>query len=437
MKYYSFEYISAKYSQISGNENEVKKIRDKFVTILELVGIDKSLFKTKSKTKAIGEDGNEKILKSGSYIFPESCCEFAVRLLEKYTTSDFKRLREANYDKAGLSEKQFLVDWLTFMLKELGVPDEEVNIQRRKMDQRLQYRLELYLERIGGLVSAVDKFFSRIKISSNYEDVIMLANYMAYRLSNTADTVREIWSCYQDIRSEEICNLAVLKAPSVDLELEHKRYVLECELNKNEEYQHIWKSIFELISEEGYVKDKTSRFNRLRQQLNIISTEEQQRLFGESLPEVDLVFDSPVKHPLVILREAVEYNESYRQDIIKKKEEEAAKSEEDRQTETELKKKMLEKAKELSEKYGHSYPPPREVSIEQRVFIEGKNIGIDLEGSLLLSCCNQYRIYFERGAKGRTILACPQCHRYVVVDYSKKTSELLDTIKYSKYLNDT
>ena len=32
------------------------------------------------------------------------------------------------------------------------------------------------------------------------------------------------------------------------------------------------------------------------------------------------------------------------------------------------------KPKELSEKYGHSYPPPREVSIEQRVFIEGKNI---------------------------------------------------------------
>lgn len=436
MKYYSFEYISANYSSISGNVNDVKKNREKYVTILDLVGIDKALLQTKSKTTAIDEHGKEITLKSGSYIFPESCCEFAVGLLEKYTTSDFRLLRKADYDKAALSEKQLLVDWFTFMLKELGVPNEEVNMQRRQMDRRLQYGLELYLERISGLVSAVEKFFSRIKISSSYEDVIMLANYMAYRLSNTADTVREIWACYQDIRSEENSNIALLKAASVDLELEHKRYVLECELNKNEEYQHLWKSIFDLISEDGYVKDKTSRFNRLKSQLNCISTEEQKRLFGEVLPEVDLVFDSALKHPLVVLREAVEYYEDYRQGIIKQKEAEAAKTEEERQRETELKKMMYEKAMELSAKNSYSYPPPPEITTEQRVFIEGKNIGIDLEGSLLLSCCNQYRLYFERGSKGRTILSCPQCHRYVVVDYTKKTSESLDTIKYSKFIND-
>ncbi len=188
--------------------------------------------------------------------------------------------------------------------------------------------------------------------------------------------------------------------------------------------------------QDGYVKDKTSRFNRLKSQLNCISTEEQKRLFGEVLPEVDLVFDSALKHPLVVLREAVEYYEDYRQGIIKQKEAEAAKTEEERQRETELKKMMYEKAMELSAKNSYSYPPPPEITTEQRVFIEGKNIGIDLEGSLLLSCCNQYRLYFERGSKGRTILSCPQCHRYVVVDYTKKTSESLDTIKYSKFIND-
>ena len=264
----------------------------------------------------------------------------------------------------------------------------------------------------------------------------MLAHYISFCLSETACKFQGVWSDYEAIRINEITDISFDESSSVDLELEGKKYQLACALERNDLYNQTWRSLCKLQAEDGFIKDKKARFNKLQKKIQKIREEEQIHLFGAILPDTDSSFDTPLKHPLVLLREAVE---KYESDFIKranKEEADAAKTDEERKIEEERKKVICKKMQELIEKQLQKYPAPCKKESEDSVLIEGKNIGIDLEEPLVLCCCKRYKHYFEKGASGRAILTCPKCNTEVVVDYKKKKSELLDVIKHSRYMHE-
>lgn len=439
MEYYSFEYICKEYidNEKKVKVNDVDKFREKYVEILELMDIDKPLLQNSHKITAIGKNGDKISLKTGSYIFPESCIEFGVALLEKYTSRDFKLLRKANFKQADLSEKQFLIKGFECMMRGLGKSDYDIYYQKRKMDRRLKYSLGLRIREINDLFRYTERYLSHLNETNNYDDIVMLASYVAFCLSETINKARGVWSYYKDIRSNEITDISFAQASSVDLELENNRYILACALEQNASYQKKWKSLLKLISTDGFIKDKQARFNKLQKELQTIRNEEQIRLFGKLIPDEDSSFNTPLKHPLIILREAVEEYESLVKEYAKKEETEAAKTDEERKMEEEQKRLNALKIQEFREQMALKYPAPNEIKTEQKVFIESENIGFDLDEPLLLCCCKQYEHFFEKGASGKAILTCPKCHSEVVIDYKKRTCQFLDVIKCSNYIHDT
>ena len=183
MVYYAFEYICRKYSVEEGKVNDVDKFRERYAEILELMDIDKSLLQNSHKITAIDEDGNERPLKAGSYIFPESCIEFGVALLKKYTSKDFKLLRKADFKQADLSEKQLLINGFECMMRELGTSVDVVYYQKRKMDRRLSYSLCLRIKEIKELFRGIENYLTHLNEVNNYDDIVMLASYLTFCLS--------------------------------------------------------------------------------------------------------------------------------------------------------------------------------------------------------------------------------------------------------------
>ncbi len=421
-----FESFNEKNPSTVDAEHDIGKVRDKYTEILEAVGIDKELLQAKGKVTDI----YGKILRSGSYIFPEQSVDFCVAVIQKYTSRDFKKLRSADFDEMAIGEVVFLVRGFCIMLRNLGHPEEVVLEQYNAMERRMGYKLRLASDELEQQLDAIRelaKEYERSYISFNYYDKTYFLRYMASKVEATRRFIESVYGSYTDIRSEELSDMALeesyKESSQTSIERINKEMIFFDALEHDDEYQKLLRQQENLIAEDTFIKNKQARFRKIQVQLAEIREKHQMELFDELLDEEE---DAPltVRHPMDVLKKAVEDAESWIKDHAERDEAEAEKTPED----IEQEKAEIERMRQLLEERGVNlnFDLPNTDEQEEEIFVQSGNLAWEVKGTIQLPCyCKEGQITAYKGIKGKCAMKCPGCGYYVLIDYDKMVAEPL------------
>lgn len=403
-----------------GYEHDPGKVREKYTNILDAVGIDVSMLKTQKKVTGIDGD----TIKGNSYIFPVKSVGFCAEIINRYTSKDFKKLRTANFRDTSMEEIQFLIDGFCDMLYGLGVSDENIRMQYHTMERRMHYKIRLSERQLNESLTEISQQaedFEGSVCSFNYDDGVYFIRYMAEKVHHLKEYISSLYTTYTDIRSEELSDLAKSESEkeSVQESLNkvNRELALGYALEHDEEYQKLQKTLEKLLVEDTFIKNKKARFNKLQDRLDEIRKQCQTELFGELLPE-DLDMPLTVKHPLTVLREAVEYTDEVFADDVKRAETEASKTPED----IEKEKRQYEEIRKILESRGVNCDLPNTDKEEEEIFMNSGNLAYELKGMIQFPCCEKEKIMVYEGSSGKCSIKCPKCGRYAIFDYDKMTA---------------
>lgn len=390
------------------------------------MGIDKELLRAKKKVTDI----NGKTVRGGVYIFPEQSVDFCVTVIQKYTSRDFKKLRSADFDEMAIDEVVFLVRGFYIMLLNLGCSEKIALEQYNAMERRMGYKLRLAsveLERQLDAIHELAKEYERSCISFNYHDKIYFLRYMASKVAATRCYIESVYRSYTDIRSDELYDMALeesyKESPQTSIERINKEMIFFDALEHDDEYQKLLRQRENLIAEDTFIKNKQARFRKIQVRLAEIRDQHQMELFGELLDEED---DAPltVRHPMDVLKEAIEDAESWIKDHAECDEAEAAKTPED----IEREKAEMESIRQLLEERGVNlnFDLPNTDEQEKEIFVQSGNLAWEVKGTIQLPCyCKKGQITVYKGIKGKCAMKCPGCGSYVLIDYDKMVAEPL------------
>lgn len=419
-----FKSFSKKNPSTIEAEHDIGKVRDKYTEILEAVGIDKELLRAKEKVTDI----YGKTVRGGAYIFPKQSVDFCVTAIQKYTSRDYKKLRSADFDEMAIDEVVFLVRGFYIMLCNLGCSEKIALEQYNVMERRMGYKLRLAsveLERQLDAIHELAKEYERSYISFNYYDKTYFLRYMASKVEATRHFIESVYGSYTDIRSDELSDMALeesyKESPQASIERINKEMIFFDALEHDDEYQKLLRQQENLIAEDTFIKNKQARFKKIQARLAEIREKHQMELFGELLDEEE---DAPltVRHPMDVLKEAVEDAESWSKDYAERDEAEAAKTPED----IEREKAEMERMWQLLEERGMNFELPNTDEQEEEIFIQSGNLSWEVKGTIHLPCyCNKGRITAYKGIKGKCAMKCPGCGYYVLVDYDDMTAKPL------------
>lgn len=422
-----FESFSTKNPSTVEAEHDIGKVRDKYTEILEAVGIDKELLRAKEKVMDI----NGKTVRGGAYIFPEQSVDFCATVIQKYTSRDFKKLRSADFDEIAIDEVVFLVRGFYIMLCNLGYSEKIVLEQYNAMERRMAYKLRLAiveLERQLDAIHELAKEYEYSYISFNYYDKTYFLRYMASKVEAMRHYIESVYGSYTDIRTDELSNIALeesyKESPQTSTERINKEMIFFDALDHDGEYQKLLRQQENLIAEDTFIKNKQMRFRKIQVRLAEIREQHQMELFGELLDEEE---DAPltVRHPMDVLKEAVEDAESWIKDYAKRDEAEAAKTPED----IEREKAEMERMRQLIEERGVNlnFDLPNTDEQEEEIFVQSGNLSWEVKGTIHLPCyCKKGQITAYKGIKGKCAMKCPRCGYYVLVDYDEMTAKPLE-----------
>lgn len=429
-----FETFSQKNPSVRDAGHDIGKVRDKYTEILDAVGIDKRLLQAKEKVEGICG----KMVKRGDYIFPEQSVEFCVIVIQKYTSRDFKKLRKADYDGMVIYWISFLIRGFRIMLCNLGYSEDVVLEQYHAMERRMAYKLRLALDTFEcrqNEIQELAKKYEHSCISFNYCDKIYFLRYMASKIEETKHNIESVYKIYTDIRTDELSNMALeetyKESPQISAERMRKEMIFFNALEHDDEYQKLQRQQDKLIAEDTFVKNKQARFKKLQARLAEIRKKYQMELFGELLEEEE---DVPltVRHPRDVLEEAVKENEFRKEDFAQRSEIEAAKTPED----IEREKDEMEDVRKFLEEHGKfNFDLPNMDEQEEEILVQNSHFIRDVKGKIQLPCCCKGgEITAYKGIKGKCILRCPGCGRYVLIDYDKMAAEALSGYKSVYYI---
>ena len=391
------------------------------------MGIDKELLRAKEKVTDI----YGKTVRGGAYIFPEQSVDFCAIVIQKYTSRDFKKLRSADFHEMAIDEVVFLVRGFCMMLRNLGYSEIVVLEQYNAMERRMAYKLRLATEELEHQLDAIRelaKEYERSCISFNYYDKIYFLRYMASKVAATRCYIESVYGSYTDIRSDELSDIALeesyKESPQISTERINKEMLFFDALEHDDEYQKLLRQQEDLIAEDTFIKNKQTRFRKIQVQLAEIREQHQMELFGEVLDEEE---DVPltVRHPMDVMKEAVENAESCISDHAERDEAEAAKTPED----IEQEKAEMERIRRLLEERGVNlnFDLPNTDEQEEEIFVQSGNISWEVKGTIHLPCyCKKGQITAYKGIKGKCAMKCPGCGCYVLVDYDKMIAKPLE-----------
>lgn len=422
-----FEAFSAKNPSTVDAGHDIGKVRDKYTEILEAVGIDKELLRANEKVTDICG----KTVKGGAYIFPEQSVDFCVTVIQKYTSRDFKKLRSADFDEMAIDEIVFLIRGFYIMFRNLGYSEEVALEQYNAMERRMEYKLRLAsveLERQLDAMHELAKEYERSYISFNYYDKTYFLRYMASKVEATRRFIESVYGSYTDIRSDELSDMALeesyKESPQTSIARINKEMIFFDALEHDDEYQKLLRQQENLIAEDTFIKNKQARFRKIQVRLAEIREKHQMELFGELLDDEE---DAPltVRHPMDVLKKAVEDAESWIKDHAERDEAEAAKTPED----IEQEKAEMERMRQLLEERGVNlnFDLPNTDEQEEEIFVQSGNLAWEVKGMIQLPCyCKKGQITAYKGIKGKCAMRCPGCGYYVLVDYDEMTAKPLE-----------
>lgn len=418
-----FDSFSAKNPSTIDVGHDKDKVRDKYTEILEAVGIDKDLLRAKEKITDINGD----TVKSGTYIFPEQSVDFCATVIQKYTSSDFKKLRKADFDEMAIAEVVFLIRGFCMMLYDLGYSKEVVRKQYNIMERRMGYKLRLAIDKLEHQLNAIHelaKEYERSCISFNYYDKTYFLRYMAFKMAATKCYIESVYGSYTDIRSDIELKKPYKESPQMSTERINKEMIFVDALEHDDMYQKLLRQQEKLIAEDTFIKNKQKRFKKINMQLAKIREQYQIELFGELLDEEEDTLLT-LRHPIDVLKDAIEDTESQIENYVERGEAKAAKTPEDIEREN----AEMEEMRQALEAYGVNlnFDLPNTDEQEEAIFVQSGNLAWKVKGTICLQCsCKKGQITAYEGIKGKCAMKCPGCGDYILVDYDNMTAKPLN-----------
>lgn len=357
MKYLKFKDIFEEYSKLveTKNDDVVHKegqVREKFTEIAEAVDVDLALLRQHKK-----EDGTMYVSPKATapYCFPENCKDFVMHILIHHTDSDYQELRRGNFRSVSVDTMSYLVDGFTAMLVALGHDELTVQKQRHQMEHRLHYRMRVERQKLDTEIQALCKDiddYENEMFGLNTDDKACFFNFVCFKVNELRFYLRDIHSCYSDIRQEELSDLAMQEAAEIDndeaMQEINRTLILDNVLGKNTRYQKLLKERDSILKKNDFVKNQKKRFERVVSEMNDISRQTEIELFDEELPDEELT-PLVLKHPSQILRESIEYATEMQESRRKYEEEQKKITPEKRE-------EMRKAAEEIFKKMGWEFP---------------------------------------------------------------------------------
>lgn len=414
MKYYGFQHIFDEYSKkqkaTKAEEHDINKIRDKFVEIIKLVGIDDKLLR-QHKDEGTGEmvsfDNTNR-----QFCFPETICDFCVEIIMQYTSADSKILRKAKYMDVPINQLSFLIKGFTKYLSDLGYDGVTIAKEKYKMDRRLKYRLsllshDLYQE-YKNLVKNVAEFASNGYLY--YEDDVLLAQYMLKIVKKCYEYIISVYSNYEELRIEEADNYAMEESQNYSnaeaLTDISQSGLLADALEHDTEYQSLLKKQIALLTTSDFIKNLESSYNKNNKQIDDIKKKYMHELFGDVFLKIEPVSNFTPTSPFSLLYKAVKETD----EVAKAKEYISPIIEE------QLKKQM----EELPELFPYLLELPNPEQIEQKTEERCK---------IKFPCCSNEEITVSWGTAGYIICKCPRCGKQAQFNLNDLTAEIYETPK--------
>lgn len=414
MQYYGFQHIFDEYSKkqkaTKAEEHDIKKIRDKFVEIVKLVGIDDKLLR-KHKDERTGEmvsfDNSNR-----QFCFPETICDFCVEIIIQYTSANFKILRKAKYMDVPINQLSFLIKGFTKYLTDLGYDNATIAKEKNEMDRRLKYKLSLLSHGLyheyKNLVKNVAEFTSNGYLY--YEDDVLLAQYMLKTVKKCYEHIISVYVYYEELRIAEADNYAIEESQNYSnaetLTDISQSGLLTDELEHDKEYQSLLKKQIELLNTPDFIKNLESSYNKNNKQIDAIKKKHICELFGDTFLKIESVCSFTPASPSSLLYKAVKETD----EVAKAKEYISPIIEEQR-------KKQMEELPELFP-YLLELPNPEQIqqNTEERCKIK-------------FPCCSKEEITVSWGTAGYIICKCPRCGKQAQFNLDDLTVEVYETPK--------
>lgn len=310
----SFEefYNQNSHSDKDGNEQDTAKARAKYAEIAEVVGVSTRLLKQSCEDADINQTGKIR------WAIPEASTEFVMWILDEYTSRDFKALRRANWYGVSLDTTNKLIDGFCSMLSNLGYDPDVIDEQRLLMSHRLHYELRSKRSEVDTAISELSAKLAEYERSfrMNKSDLSYFYGFVETKISNLTEYIDDIYEDFIDIRNEELSDQALEEAGSVDVEKVMLRINQDCELQdalKNDpEYIKLSKKAQQIIDSDNFIKNIKGQYDQINAKMEEIRHYHEMRLFGAELPQEDIP-PLRIRHPSIVLREAIQDVEDIRE----------------------------------------------------------------------------------------------------------------------------
>lgn len=415
MQYYGFQHIFDEYSKkqkaTKAEEHDIKKIRDKFVEIIKLVGIDDKLLR-QHKDEGTGEmvsfDNSNR-----QFCFPETICDFCVEIIMQYTSADFKKLRKAEYMDVSIKLLSSLIEGFTIYLTDLGYDSTTIAKEKYNMDIRLKYTLSLFsrglYQECKNIVKNVAEFTSNEYLY--YEDDVLLARYMLKTVKKCNEYIVSVYSTYEELRIADADNYAMEESHNYSnaeaLTDISQSGLLADALEHDTEYQSLLKKQIALLNSPDFIKNLESSYNKNNKQIDDIKKKHIRELFGDAFLKTEPVSNFTPTSPSSLLYKAVKETD----EVAKAKEYNISPIIE------EQRKKQLE---ELPELFPYLLELPIPEQIEQNTEERCK---------IKFPCCSNEEITVSWGTAGYIICKCPRCGKRAQFNLNDLTAEIYETPK--------
>ncbi len=432
MEYRDFKFILDVYSKRKTKEGTLEfdlgKVREKFTEIVDAVGIDSHLLK-QHKSEQTGE-----MVKFGrgkpQFCFPETIGDFCAELILRYTSSDFKKIRSADFTSVNPATSLFLIDGFTRYLQDLGHDVHTIILERWEMDRRLHHHMNVLKLELSNASEGLVNSAQRYEQSLGYEDSAYFIRHMTAKVNYLADTIEQIFSEYESGRYEEIAEKATVDSAEKERTAAQedilRTAILADALEHDENYQKLLKKLDKIIAEPGFKQGAKGRYNKTAAQLSNIRKEHEIALFGNAVLEKTMPSFN-LKHPMEILHNAVLSVLENQLDQIEREETESGLTEE----QTKEREEGIRILRDFYEKRGANFDLPGIDKEEEELFVN-RLPDHEVKGIIKFSCCEAERIVVYKGSTGCSAIKCPQCSQLSIFDFDKMTSETVSKIRHLK-----
>lgn len=305
-KMVNFKAVFDKYSALGKARQEdvghkESQVRDKLMEIVDAVGIDAALLRKGDK-------------RNSPLKIPETSVDFFVDVLDWHTSSEAKALRKTEFLKVSADKKAWLVNGFIEYLEKAGYDAKVIAHQRQLMEYRMKCSLQRNLNLLHTQLMSIHNHVANLRPLGapyfSHEDQVLFADFAAKKVAKLADYLEEIACYWDEVRGEEISELAMeelTNSSEVDImERELRTVQVYRAVSKDERYIELKKECDALIAEEDFIKKKKGRYQQIVDEIQKITNGYEQEIFGDIMPdepEPHFAF----KHPLVALSEAIAY----------------------------------------------------------------------------------------------------------------------------------